>query len=507
MIFSTFNEMSLKDLFGCVRTTRVSRHRVGGSSQWRPLFAVVLLRTIAGSEASKDFSIHYRNGMIQGTESQRRKNGRKAISNSGDEMMIHESSKRGDTFKRSIMPCYWRITRTTPVTVLVLVFGGAILMWSCLLTFEQLPRTAILRPYQHFVNDTTLGCESPSLPIGSIHIVVASYLYNQMDAGIGFEKEHNYLWDLRLSNADIYWYRRVQPHQPLRRQLNGPCGMMLQERLLLPNYGREGASFVDHVLEVYHNPPKSIIFLHGHAAVGWHTSCESVFSRSTYFYRQVVKESNHESRRRNILNNHNKTVQNHMMTLTSSIYGTKDFDAFKWYGINETNAPNVPPEVVAADESGQVQQSPCWKLKQRWKNALAPFTNTMPSFMSCCASFILPGKRIQRFPRAFYQDLLSALMDESQPDQGRECFEYVAYQWFADEPEQFTREDIQQFYKNADGLIHGHNQDQDVLNRMERCKASAKDTIESYTKKQKWKVQNNKWRRFDGHDAGGKSTD
>jgi hypothetical protein len=353
-----------------------------------------------------------------------------------------------------------------------------------------------------------LGCESPSLPRGSIHIVVAGYKYNQDDAGIRFGPD-NYLFDLRLTNADIYWYRRVQPQQPLAPPMQGPCGMTLFERLLLPNYGREGAAFINHVLEIYDQPsiPKSIVFLHGHAAASRHTSCDAVFSRSTLVYRDLA------NKRGSLWNNstHNHfSVQNHMMTLTSSIHGTKHFRPFTWYGMDEPNAPRVlPEEVLMADSIGELQKTPCWLFQQRWKHIINVTLSPLRQFQSsCCASFLLPGHRIRRFPRAFYQDWLSVLTDESQPDQGRECFEYVVYTWFGDEQELLTSEHIiDDFYKAANGLIYyanEHNEthvngrtfvDSTVVNRMTRCKAASQETIEQFEKKQKW---NNQWKRFHG---------
>ena len=38
-------------------------------------------------------------------------------------------------------------------------------------------------------------------------------------------------------------YRRVQSSQPLR-SWSGPCGVIVHERLLLPNLGNEGAVFM-----------------------------------------------------------------------------------------------------------------------------------------------------------------------------------------------------------------------------------------------------------------------
>ena len=51
---------------------------------------------------------------------------------------------------------------------------------------------------------------------------------------------------------------------------------------------------------------------------------------------------------------HNNSVQHHLMTLTSSIYGTKQFHPFKWYGIDEPNAPRVPKEVLMANSIGEI---------------------------------------------------------------------------------------------------------------------------------------------------------
>ena len=48
-----------------------------------------------------------------------------------------------------------------------------------------------------------------------------------------------------------------------------------------------------------------LLFLHGHGGVSWHTKCEPIFARSTYYYRQSAKgKSKHPS------------VLNHTMTLT-----------------------------------------------------------------------------------------------------------------------------------------------------------------------------------------------
>ena len=44
-------------------------------------------------------------------------------------------------------------------------------------------------------------------------------------------------------------YRRVQSSHPIRKW-NGPCSVAVNERLLLPNLGREGAVFMVSVYEL-----------------------------------------------------------------------------------------------------------------------------------------------------------------------------------------------------------------------------------------------------------------
>ena len=55
--------------------------------------------------------------------------------------------------------------------------------------------------------------------------------------------DSHYLWDLALSNVNIVLYRRQRADLPLRTWSNG-CGMRAEERLLLPNHGRDAAAGV-----------------------------------------------------------------------------------------------------------------------------------------------------------------------------------------------------------------------------------------------------------------------
>ena len=143
------------------------------------------------------------------------------------------------------------------------------------------------------------------------------------------------------------------------------------------------------------------------------------------------------------------------------------------------------------DGASNQAESPCTLFKERWKEIMrtsprrpSPQFDTRPD-ASCCASFIVPGERIRRYPRVFYEDLQSVLMDEAYPDMGWECFEYIIYDLLGDEDEQFTTEQVKTFYDEADGLVHGRARsatqvepDRDVLMRMNRCKLRSLDTDE-----------------------------
>ena len=91
-----------------------------------------------------------------------------------------------------------------------------------------------------------IACESPSLPAGTFHVVIAAYE--------GKSCFSHYLWELGVSNAKVFVYRRLSPEISLQ-QWHGPCDILVQERLLLPNHARECSAFHSYVVEHYNNPP------------------------------------------------------------------------------------------------------------------------------------------------------------------------------------------------------------------------------------------------------------
>ena len=70
----------------------------------------------------------------------------------------------------------------------------------------------------------------------------------------------------------------------------------------------------------------------------------------------------------------------------------------------------------------------CLPLFEKWGVNL----DTSGIFWACCAQFILPWERIQRYPIEFYAEALALATDITTEEQayGRECWEYVVYAMF-----------------------------------------------------------------------------
>ncbi|EIE18102.1 hypothetical protein COCSUDRAFT_55034 [Coccomyxa subellipsoidea C-169] len=245
-----------------------------------------------------------------------------------------------------------------------------------------------------------IPCESPSLPAGSFHVVVAAY-----------EEKHcfkQYLWKLGLTNALVIIYRRVEPERPLGRW-HGPCGMVVQEKLLLPNHGKDLSAFHSYVFEYYDNPPLAVLFLHGHGPHAYHTDCHTIVGRARLFYRGLVSpyEDGAEFAR-------------HMVTLTRfSRQGDPDWmHVFPESPMSRRLQEKSPEEVEAT--------SSCANLFSKWSvNA------TSAGFWSCCATFILPWDRILWYPKGFYREALQHSVEPYDDHwTSRVCWEFVVYAWY-----------------------------------------------------------------------------
>ena len=236
-------------------------------------------------------------------------------------------------------------------------------------------------------------CQSPSLPRCALHIVFASWESEPCFA---------YMLDLGLTNACIFVYRRVDDHVPLRTW-QGRCGVTVEERLLLPNHGRDAAAFFDHVAEHYDRLPRTLAFLHGHGPFqSFHTDSTTVASRMVAYYKAMVAR---------------EPIASHMVTLTKpgrtgSIEG--------WWNRRRLHFQEFPFVKHENEE--------CNAILDRYNvSAQTDFIE------SCCASFLVSGDRIAALPRGVYEELrLSVLTQANDQSSTRPCFEYLVVRVFGE---------------------------------------------------------------------------
>jgi hypothetical protein len=209
---------------------------------------------------------------------------------------------------------------------------------------------------------------------------------------------YDYLFQLGITNADVFVYHREEPSAPTRLS-DGPCGIRVEHRLLLPNHGREGAAFYDYVESVHDAPPEAVAFLHGHGPYSWHSNSVDVATRIHGYYTDVARSG--------VM--HREIVSLNRMDLSENLnarWRRMLFPEFKF------------------DKS--LHDPTCFAI-------LDEYNVTVPedSFQSACAMFILPGELIRLYPKELYRRLKYHLVSEGD-DQitGRVCFEYLVYRMF-----------------------------------------------------------------------------
>ena len=239
--------------------------------------------------------------------------------------------------------------------------------------------------------------------------------------------------------------RRLNPEVPLRRW-RGPCGMTVQEKLLLPNHGRELAAFTSYVSEFYDRPPSAVVFLHGHGPHGWHTDCEAIVGRTRLFYRSLVAaaspdEDVHED----------AEFGRHMVALTR--FG-KSEDA-PW--IQDL----VMDPLLARETRGQIarrllegsseasEAARCEAFLAKWH-----VNTTSAGFHSNGATFILPWERILWYPKEFYRQYLQYAFSGDDTWTGRFCFEFSVYAMYQ---EPAINQVMQKLYWKASHLALQYN--------------------------------------------------
>lgn len=314
---------------------------------------------------------------------------------------------------------------------------------------------AVLRPAFYFslcylfVHKQLLSaitCEEPSLQSNFFHIVIGGH------KGIGNHTEHEsdthiniqYLFHYGLTNARVFLYKRLNPEKPILKHQH-PCGVTVEEKLLLPNEGRDGAAFFDYLIDSYDNPPKAIVYMHGHAAIGEHLTCNSAYSRMLKYYQDLQ---------------HNISFSR-MITLTEPPKYINGSNPYNWRGgrsrqleeLENESPPNKCTD-MCLEVYNRYNITAYASGTRPWKNVGSgiQFRPSAPDkhpdegkdnyMRSCCASFILPGYKIRMYPIAFYYDILRVLQTDlpimdclpmgSRQQMGWQCFEFMIWDLFAD---------------------------------------------------------------------------
>lgn len=265
---------------------------------------------------------------------------------------------------------------------------------------------------EEFSRDVT--CIEPGLPRGAFHVVIAGWDFVEHFAD-------HYLWDLGLTNALFVLYRRTRPELP-PRIWKGPCGMRGQEVVMLPNRGLEASAFYDYLIKHFDNPPLGLAFLHGHAAISWHTSCEAVLSRVFLYYNKV-----HDADEMDTPN---------MLTLTSKSDG-RNMKPFEWFGGRKLLDSKLASSIAKRIETLNLCKAILSEISTRGNN-ITQFVGSAvhrPETHSCCASFVLKGAKFGQIKLQVLQNLKALTMgtDVEQKVAATHCFEFIVYAMYGDD--------------------------------------------------------------------------
>ena len=286
-----------------------------------------------------------------------------------------------------------------------------------------------------------------------LEIVLAGHAYE-----VDFDA--HYLWDLALPGVNVVLYRRERADVPLRRWTNG-CGTRAEERLLLPNHGRDAAAFYDYVLWRYDAPPRAVAFMHGHGALSWHTSCEVVFTRLSLYHDHLQRSTSPVDSQRAS----DSFLDENMITLTFA-RGRKEtqFAPLQWNGGKRRRL--LRKSAIGAEQHPETTSCTSVLGKVGVVIHRAPVT-------SCCGTFILPGKLIKNHGKHVYEALFAHVVDTRIDDQisGRECFEFIVYGLFTSSSSNDTRplHDGADVRKLEGWFEDARRSRRSVLPKMKRC--------------------------------------
>ncbi|KAK9812089.1 hypothetical protein WJX73_005368 [Symbiochloris irregularis] len=278
-------------------------------------------------------------------------------------------------------------------------------------------------------------CETPSLPSGRFHILIQAHKPKTCVT--------HWLYELGVTNAHVFVYRRFEAKTPLRTW-HGPCGMLVQERLLTPNHNssREAGVFLDYVLEHYQNPPLAVAVLHWAGPKDWHNDCAGTLGRLRYAYRGLAAPQRWPDA---------AEYASHMTTLTRALV---DSDVL-WMNMSLRffKYPHEEriPSWIHRPAHDMRRHKACADVFTRYGIDVAAKT-----FYSCCATFVVPWQHILSLPSAFYSDLLETALNPevevTDPEFGYGCWEFAVWQWYK-EPELTPR--MENLYQQAQNVSLG----------------------------------------------------
>lgn len=208
-------------------------------------------------------------------------------------------------------------------------------------------------------------------------------------------------WDFAsLGDVNLVFYRRSRVDViPRAWVCDKSCGTITaEERVMARNHGRDGAAFYDYALWRYDDPPLAFAFAHGHQALAWHTSCETMYTRIVRYARDMSTGEAPQC----------------LVTLTFA-RGRREtkFAPLEWNGGRRLLDFERHPESESCVDT------------LRGVN----ITLRRVDVQSCCGSFIAPGKFLRGHARETYEALLTHVMDDTLDDQitSRACFEFIIY--------------------------------------------------------------------------------
>jgi len=278
------------------------------------------------------------------------------------------------------------------------------------------------------IDPSSVTSPSPS----RFDVVIGGYEFLTRD-----DVAKHHAWDLNLPLATIVFYRRTRA-EVKARAWRCASGMTAIERLMFPNYGRDASAFWDWTMFRYDIPPRAVAYLHGHGALAWHTSCETVFTRIKTYYDDMLRvhgDDDGGAYSRRIGGNNVTDVDaaddvgyapESMVTL-SFARGRREtpFAPLEWNGGRRRL---LTARTNSDDSYDAVETAKCVDVLRSVNVTLKPAT-----VRSCCGTFIMPGRFIRGYALEVYKALYDSIMDQSMDDgiSGRACFEFIVYGMFS----------------------------------------------------------------------------